>query len=139
MFETFIEDAKKDVWNVVIMPFLLVSLLIGVLYLMISTIMKVFSKKDFTVPKKNELVFYHAGWCGYCKEFMPVFDATSPELKAQFPELIITKYQEENDRDAIQSANPPVEGFPTIRLNGAEFEGPRTSEGLMMFVQKNYA
>jgi thiol-disulfide isomerase/thioredoxin len=96
-------------------------------------------KKGFrAVPKKNELVFYHAGWCGYCKEFMPVFDATSPELKAQFPELIITKYQEENDRDAIQSANPPVEGFPTIRLNGAEFEGPRTSEGLLMFVQKNY-
>lgn len=97
-------------------------------------------KKGFgAVPKKNELVFYHAGWCGYCEEFMPVFDATSPELKSQFPDLIITKYQEEHDRDTIRSANPPVQGFPTIRLNGAEFEGPRTSEGLVMFVEKNYA
>ncbi len=96
-------------------------------------------KKGFgAVPKKNELVFYHAGWCGYCKEFMPIFDQTVPSLQAQFPELVITKYKDEDDRKVIQSANPPVEGFPTVRLNGAEFEGPRTAEGLLMFVQKNY-
>ena len=116
----------------------MVLFVVGVLYLVISTLIKVFSKKDFTVPKKNELVFYHAGWCGYCKELMPIFDTTVPDLKAQFPDLIVTKYQDEHDRSVIQSANPPVQGFPTVRLNGAEFEGPRTSEGLVMFVQKNY-
>lgn len=96
------------------------------------------AKSDFTNPRKNELVFYHAGWCGYCKEFMPVFDATVPALKERFPDLTVTKYKDEKDRDAIRKASPRVDGFPTIRLNGKEFEGPRTPEGLLAFVQANY-
>ena len=92
----------------------------------------------FTNPGKNELVFYHAGWCGYCKEFMPVFDATTPQLVAQFPGLTIVKYKDETDQEAVRKASPPIQGFPTIRLNGEEFEGPRTPDGLIAFVQTNY-
>jgi len=88
--------------------------------------------------KRNELVFYHADFCGYCHQLMPVFDQTMPELRKRFPGLTITKLQHESDQLAIHQARPPVQGYPTIRLNGAEFEGPRTSEGLMMFVRENY-
>jgi thiol-disulfide isomerase/thioredoxin len=89
-------------------------------------------------PKRNELVFYHADFCGYCHQFMPVFDQTAPELRKMFPGLTITKLQHEKDQLAIHKAKPPVEGYPTLRLNGAEFAGPRTAEGLMMFVRQNY-
>ena len=126
------EFAKK---NPVVIGIIIVVILAIIIGAVIGS-----QKNGFgAVPRKNELVFYHAGWCGYCKDFMPVFDQTVPDLQSQFPDLTITKYQEEHDRAAIQAANPPVEGFPTIRLNGVEFEGPRTAEGLMMFVQKNYA
>jgi hypothetical protein len=67
-----------------------------------------------------------------------VFDRTIPVLRTRFPGLIVTKYKDETDRVAIMSASPPIEGFPTIRMNGAEFQGPRTQEGLIMFVVKNW-
>jgi hypothetical protein len=95
-------------------------------------------KDSFGVLRPNEIVFYHAGWCGYCKEFLPVFDRTIPVLKTRFPGLIVTKYMDETDHVAIMRATPPIEGFPTIRMNGAEFQGPRTQEGLIMFVVKNW-
>lgn len=118
----------------------LVLMVIGLIGLVVKTLMDAFGKKNgFSVSRKNELVFYHAGWCHFCKDFMPIFDQAVPDLQAQYPDLIVTKYQDEHDRDTIQSTNPPIEGFPTIRLNGAEFEGPRTAKGLMMFVQRNYA
>ncbi len=132
MIEAATEFAKKNPVVIGIIILVILAIIIGAV---VGT-----QKDEFgAIPKKNELVFYHAGWCGYCKEFMPTFDTTVPDLKSEFPELIITKYKDEDDRVAIQKANPPVQGFPTIRLNGAEFEGPRTAEGLRMFVQKNYS
>lgn len=120
---------EKIVWGVIL--FLLFA---GIIVAIVMSSMA----SDFTNPGKNELVFYHAGWCGYCREFLPVFDATVPELQSKFPGLVVTKYKDEDDREAIRKASPRIEGFPTVRMNGVEFEGPRTAAGLVAFVQANY-
>lgn len=117
-----------------------VALLVAiVLYGIIIVIVKATKKAKFgAAPKRNELVFYHADFCGFCHQFMPIFDGVVPELKETFPDLIITKLQHETDQLEILKAQPAVEGYPTLRLNGVEFEGPRTPDGLMSFVRENY-
>lgn len=112
---------------------------VAVLVCIILVIVKATKKADFgAAPKRNELVFYHADFCGYCHQFMPIFDETAFALKETFPGLIITKLQHETDQLAILQAQPPVNGYPTVRMNGAEFEGPRTPDALMKFVRENY-
>jgi hypothetical protein len=114
-------------------------LVVLVLTWIIIAIVKATKKADFgAAPKRNELVFYHADFCGYCHQFMPIFDETASALLEMFPGLIITKLQHETDQLAILQAQPPVNGYPTVRLNGKEFEGPRTPEALMTFVRENY-
>ena len=125
----------KTSGDMVLTGLFVVSVLVGV----ILAIVKATSKSKFGgAPRRNELVFYHADFCGYCHQFMPIFDETASSLQEMFPGLIITKLQHETDQLAILQAQPSVDGYPTVRLNGAEFEGPRTQEGLMTFVRENY-
>ena len=87
---------------------------------------------------KNELVLCHAGYCGYCRDFLPEFEKAVPELQQRFPGLKIVAYKHETDMSEIQKIEPAVTYYPCMRLNGAEFEGPRTSQGVIDFVEKNY-
>ncbi len=96
-------------------------------------------KKSFgNVPAKNELVLCHAGYCGYCLEFLPEFNKAVPELRAKFPGLKIVTYKHEDDLSTIQKIQPSVTYYPCMRLNGVEFDGPRTKQGILDFVTKNY-
>ena len=115
-----------------------VSTVVLALVLIIIIIVKATKKSKFGGPKRNELVFYHADFCGFCHQFMPIFDGTIPTLEEMFPDLVITKLQHETDQLEILKAQPAVQGYPTLRLNGVEFEGPRTPEGLITFVRENY-
>ncbi len=136
MLEDFMQSLKTDRRTQGFAVFLLILSVIGI----VLAIIKATKKSEFgaATPKENELVFYYADFCGYCHQFMPIFDETSPELQKMFPGLIITKYQHESDQLIIQQARPSVDGYPTLRLNGAEFQGPRTPEGLVAFVRENY-
>lgn len=109
-----------------------------VLVWIVIAIVKSNKSKFGGAPRRNELVFYHADFCGYCHQFMPIFDETASALQEMFPGLIITKLQHETDQLTILQAQPPVNGYPTLRMNGAEFEGPRTPEALTAFVRANY-
>jgi hypothetical protein len=96
-------------------------------------------KKSFgNVPAKNELVLCHAGYCGYCRDFLPEFNKAVPELKTKFPGLKIVTYKHEDDLSLIQKIEPSVTYYPCMRVNGVEFEGPRTAQGVIDFVEKNY-
>jgi thiol-disulfide isomerase/thioredoxin len=96
-------------------------------------------KKSFgNVPVKNELVLCHAGYCGYCRDFLPEFHKAVPELQTQFPGLKITMYKHEDDLSSIQKIEPSVTYYPCMRLNVVEFEGPRTAQGVIDFVKANY-
>ncbi len=90
----------------------------------------------FGNAEENELVLCHAGYCGYCKDFLPKFNEAVPILRARYRTLKITTYQHETQMEMIRQIQPPVEYYPTMRLNGQEFEGPRTAEGVIEFVEK---
>lgn len=96
------------------------------------------NSSSYENAKKNELVLFHAGYCGYCRDFLPEFNKAVPELRAKFPGLDVVTYKHEDDMSAIQKIQPAVTYYPCMRLNGVEFEGPRTKQGVIDFVTKYY-
>lgn len=99
----------------------------------------VFRKKSSKYENiKNELVLCHAGYCGYCRDFLPEFNKAVPELQQKFPGLKIVTFKHEDNPSEIEKIQPPVTYYPCMRMNGAEFEGPRTKEGVIDFVAEHY-
>lgn len=82
------------------------------------------------------LIFAYADWCGYCKKFMPEWNAFKDKY---MPVIDLRELNDKRDAEAIK--NLGINGFPTIiYLNGSKklvYEGERTAEGLEQFVRNN--
>ena len=57
-------------------------------------------------------VFFHAPWCGHCKQFKPVFEKVAKEL-AQ-PGRKFTAVQSDILQQSPHADQIPIRGFPTI-------------------------
>lgn len=88
--------------------------------------------------EKMELVYLYMNGCGHCKTFTPEFDKFASNykgsckvIKLERGESGAKKYLEENN----------VQGFPTVLLikesETIEFQGERTEEGLLKFMEEN--
>ena len=56
----------------------------------------------------NELWYFYADWCHYCKQQTPVLD----EYIERHPEISVIKILESENKDAIEQNN--IKGFPTF-------------------------
>jgi thiol-disulfide isomerase/thioredoxin len=82
------------------------------------------------------LIFAYADWCGYCKQFMPIWQ----EFKDKYmPVIDLREINDKLDEKTIKTLG--INGYPTIiYLNGSKklvYEGERTMEGLENFVRQN--
>ena len=73
---------------------------------------------------KGDLVYFYSPNCPHCKDFMPVWDSLS---------VPVSKKKINCDTQKC----PGIEALPTIMMNGEEYTGKRTKEGVEAFVQKN--
>lgn len=71
---------------------------------------------------KNQLVYYFSPNCPHCVKFMPVWETISANKKKV---------------NCDKESCPGIETLPTIMLNGVEFTGERTKEGIETFVKQN--
>lgn len=99
-------------------------------------------KESYAPPpppaQKPALVVFHADFCGFCKQFMPVWQ----ELKSKIPQdkLTLLDFQMEKEPEIIQQND--VKGFPDIRLypqgfpsqNYVSYQGNRQPDSIMRFV-----
>jgi thiol-disulfide isomerase/thioredoxin len=83
--------------------------------------------------KKNDdikITLYYAEWCGYCKEFKPIWE----QLKKAFDDNNIKheEYESDMNKDIIEREN--IRGFPTIKISGngetETYKGERSFEKL---------
>ena len=56
-------------------------------------------------------LFFHAVWCGHCKQFKPIFEASAKAAKgkAKFKTVVSDVLQQSSHADKF-----PIRGFPTI-------------------------
>lgn len=81
---------------------------------------------------KNRIVLYYTNWCGFSKQFFPIWSAFETR---NGDKIIIEKVD-------CETSKCDVNGFPTVKmykLNGEviNFDGPRTVEGLETFIANN--
>ena len=84
-------------------------------------------------------VFFHATWCGHCKQLRPLFEqaANSSRGKALFKAVVSDVLQKSKDADKV-----PIRGFPTIVVfaNGEkvdEMVGNQGMEKLQALIAKH--
>jgi len=72
------------------------------------------------------LTLYYAPWCPHCKNMMPEWDklTASHHGKSFMGKILnIFKVNSDEEPEKIKAADPPVSGFPDIRLDGAPIQG----------------
>jgi glutaredoxin len=81
-------------------------------------------------PKEPRVILYFAEWCGHCKTFKPEWKKLMQELDKKG--IKYKDYEDSRDEAIIQSAG--VKGYPTIKIDGKEYNGTRTAIAIMEYL-----
>ena len=71
---------------------------------------------------KNKLVYYFSPNCPHCVKFMPIWETINANKKKI---------------NCDKEKCPGITALPTIMLNGIEYTGERTKDGVEKFVKRN--
>ena len=81
------------------------------------------------------ITFYYAPWCPHCKSVMPHWEKLTDKHhgkphKGSLLNFVLVNSDDEPDK--VKAADPPVEGYPDLRVNGKPLEvADRTHDGIL--------
>jgi len=90
---------------------------------------------------KNVLVAFTAPWCGHCKTLAPIYEDVAADF-ANEENVVIAKVDAESADSKKIAAEQDIKGFPTLKWFPAgskeptPYEGARTEQALIDFVNK---
>jgi len=62
--------------------------------------------------KKDGVIFFHAPWCGHCKEFDPVYKKVAKKMLKNNENIVFGKM--DGTANDIPYMFPPIKGFPAV-------------------------
>jgi protein disulfide-isomerase A6 len=88
---------------------------------------------------KSKIILIWAEWCGHCVNFKPEFDKCREEVSGcdLKDKIEVVDFNEKDYPEKIKEYGG--KGFPTVVFEDSEgkfdsYEGPRTSDGLISFI-----
>jgi thiol-disulfide isomerase/thioredoxin len=77
---------------------------------------------------------YKAEWCGHCRNFQPELKLLQKKVNSM-PNVELIIY--DADRDAFQVAKDNILGFPMIRIDDSDYNGPRKCDAILLAARKS--
>ena len=91
--------------------------------------------------KKDAVIFFHAPWCGHCKEFDPVFKKVAKKMLNNNENIVFGKM--DATANDVPYMFPPVKGFPTIfflsayeKFDPIQYQGDRSYKSLKDWINR---
>jgi hypothetical protein len=108
-----------------------------------ENIEKKIEKVDPDTNNKDRLCLYYADWCGYSRQFLPVWEKLKTAILSSNlkNEVVVAEFECDKDKEMCQKNREIIPGYPTVvlhKLDGKNipYEGQREVEAIMKFIKK---
>lgn len=92
----------------------------------------------------DTFTLYYAEWCPHCQSVKPAFDDWAKNGLVTIAGRNVVVRKVEADKEPEKAAGKPIKGYPTFLFESAdgktvEYQGSRTPEGYMKFLEEQLA
>jgi len=92
--------------------------------------------------KKDAVIFFHAPWCGHCKEFDTVFKKLAKKMSVNNENIVFGKFDATSND--VPYMFPPLKGYPSIfflsayeKFDPIQYQGDRTYKSVKDWINRH--
>jgi thiol-disulfide isomerase/thioredoxin len=124
-----------------------IALVLGIfltLFMTVSMCYKASDTKEFFKSSEDSLYFFNVDWCGHCKTAKPKWGkfVSMAKQNKNFSRIKFIDANGDDEKNSKLLEEFNVSAYPTIVLqkdgSSIEYDGDRSVEGLVGFMEKHY-
>jgi len=77
------------------------------------------------------ITLYYANWCGHCINFKPEWNKLKDTIggNSMYSNIETKEFEQTKDNDIMEKEG--IKGYPTIRINGKDYNGERSVSAIL--------